>query len=303
MKINLQVFASPYMAFSLIWTAGILLYLLGWSDAFPTLSFGLLFFLLTNVILSSGISFWLNRSHYFDFRKITHFLNLRNLFLINLVLWLVNFAYSRVPLIEILTGTNYGYTDFGIPVVIVFITCYNSFLCLYAFHCYLSSKKKIYLIYYCLCMGLFILAYSRGLIMVTLVSTTFLWLAAKGGSIRLKQIVVLLVGLMAVLYAFGYAGNIRTAQAIARENNQSSYVYNNEFILEIASASPEFANNLVPNEFFWTYVYIASPISNLQYNVSLPHNKPYTGMKRFQKESVISFLQSSGKIRSSLLPI
>ncbi|RZJ63896.1 MAG: hypothetical protein EOO47_27745 [Flavobacterium sp.] len=111
--------------------------------------------------------------------------------------------------------------------------------------------------------------------MINLISCTFLTLSAKGKGIKLKHILLFFTGAIIVMFGFGYAGNLRTAQSIARDNRQSSYTYNNEAILEIASASPSFINNIIPNEFYWTYLYIASPISNLQYNVNRPHFEPY----------------------------
>ena len=276
MKLNLKFLANPYTAYTFIWTLGLLVYLLEWSDMFPAITTGLFVFISSSIVLTYIAGRWLGKNGYFSYREITKFLNIKTLFTINALLWLISFAYSGLPLYEILTGVDYVYSDFGIPVLIVFITCFNSFLSVYCFHCYLSNGKKMYLVYYVFCIGLFVLAYSRGLIMVTLISTTFLWLSAKGSTIKTKQVLILAIGMIALLYGFGYAGNIRTAQSVARDNNANGYDYDDTIILKIASASPAFTNNIIPNEFFWTYVYIASPISNLQYNVSTPHVKPYT---------------------------
>ena len=112
--------------------------------------------------------------------------------------------------------------------------------------------------------------------MINLVSCTFLTLSAKGNAIKLKHILLFFMGALIIMFGFGYAGNLRTAQAVARDNHESSYAYDNEIILKIASASSSFTNNIIPNEFYWTYLYIASPISNLQYNINRPRFTPYT---------------------------
>jgi hypothetical protein len=111
--------------------------------------------------------------------------------------------------------------------------------------------------------------------MINLISCTFLTLSAKADKIKTKQILLFVSGALIVMFGFGYAGNLRTAQAVARDNRQSSYEYDNEIILKIASASTSFTDNIIPNEFYWTYLYIASPISNLQFNINRPHFEPY----------------------------
>lgn len=272
---NLKFIANPYISFSIIWTIGVLAYLLEWSDAFPTPSSGLFIFLSIAVILSILIGNILYSKKYFQFKPIARVLNFKFLLSLNVGLWILNFGYSRIPIIEILRGVEFSYTDFGIPILIVFITCFNSFLCIYSFHCYLSTKKKKYIYYGLVCLGLFVLAYSRGSIMINLISCTFLALSAKGSSVSFKQLALFVIGGLIIMFGFGYAGNLRTAQAVARDNRQSSYSYDNEIILKIASASPAFTNNIIPNEFYWTYLYIASPLSNLQYNVNRPHFEPY----------------------------
>ena len=276
MKINLKFLANPYMAYVVIWTLGLLVYLLEWSDMFPAITLGLFLFVSISIILCYTIGQWLGRKKFFEFRNVSSFLNIKTLFIVNAALWIISFVYSGLPLYEILTGVDYAYSDFGIPILIVFITCFNSFLCVYCFHCYLSSRNKKYVLYYLFCLGLYILAYSRGLIMVTLISSIFLWLSAKGNVVKTKHILILFTGALIILYGFGYAGNIRTAQSVARDNNASGYAYDNTLILEIASASPAFTKNIIPNEYFWTYVYIASPMSNLQYNVSKQELRTYT---------------------------
>jgi hypothetical protein len=65
---------------------------------------------------------------------------------------------------------------------------------------------------------------------------------------------------LAILIGFGVLGNVRSSQA-------ESTTDLNDVILNIGEAKPDFVDSAIPKEYFWSYLYIASPLANLQLNV------------------------------------
>jgi hypothetical protein len=72
-----------------------------------------------------------------------------------------------------------------------------------------------------------------------------------------------------ILYLFGVVGNKR----IAFEGDGK---YNSNIFLETGRATPNFRESIMPKEFFWAYIYISSPLANLQMNINLYKVPPIT---------------------------
>jgi hypothetical protein len=70
------------------------------------------------------------------------------------------------------------------------------------------------------------------------------------------------------MYAFGVAGNYRTVKDISSYSTTFDGRYSSDIILNIGQATDSFRGNIIPGEFFWSYLYITSPLSNLQYNIN-----------------------------------
>ena len=273
MNLNLRKFANPYFVFSIIWSSALIIYLFGWSQIFPLLSRGLISFIIISLLLNLCFAYFTGKLQLFSYKAPSNksiFVD-KYLFFINLFVCLLNFAYSGIPLIKILSGEDYDYRTFGMPSVIVFFISFNSFLCIYYYNIYLVTRQKKYLIYLGIGISYYVLIYSRGMILITGMSLFFLWLSFTRKRVGFKFATTLIAILLLVMYIFGVAGNIRTEQMISSKTGSASTSYNNTTILKIGGASDTFQNSIVPNEFFWSYIYIASPISNLQYNVD---NKP-----------------------------
>jgi hypothetical protein len=72
--------------------------------------------------------------------------------------------------------------------------------------------------------------------------------------IRLKQILFIIIFILSIFFIFGRMGNLRD-NALKSEDS---------YILRIGGATNEYINTKIPSEYFWCYLYIASPIGNLQ---------------------------------------
>ncbi|MFD0764652.1 hypothetical protein ACFQZI_07285 [Mucilaginibacter lutimaris] len=255
--------------FALIWAVAVVFYFFGWSDLFPNLSAGLTLFLCVAIIFSVAAAVVTNRHSIFAYRPAeTSGLDIGiYLLAIDLFSWLLSFAYSGVPILKVLRGSDIDYRDFGMPTVIVFTMSFNSFLCLYFFHRYLTNKKRINLVYIAVCIGCFIAIFSRGLIAMTAMSMFFLWLSSKKNTLRPGFIAGSAATFLLVLYLFGVVGNIRMNTLIASQTGRAAESYSSKAILLVGSASQKFKDSFVPDEYFWGYLYISSPLSNLEHNV------------------------------------
>jgi len=265
MKFNLQKTANPYMVFCMAWALCLALYVIGWSELFPKISTPLLIFLSVVILVFLALSFFYNRikSDTVPPGLANMKISNRALFIFNLILWLCNFAYSGIP---ILTGLRDA--DFGIPTVIVLATSLNSFTILCYFFTYLHSGKKILLLNIGFCFIIFVMIISRGGIMMTASSMFFLWLNVKKPLVTFKKVLLIIASIFFVMYLFGVAGNYRTIKDVASYTDTFDQSYNSDIILGIGQASDSFENSIIPGEFFWSYLYITSPLSNLQYNLN-----------------------------------
>ena len=72
----------------------------------------------------------------------------------------------------------------------------------------------------------------------------------------------MLIVILIVLLGFGYLGDIRSSNQYDKEGKI------NNIILTLGQAKPSFVNSSVPTAFFWSYIYISSPLANLQFNIN-----------------------------------
>jgi hypothetical protein len=93
--------------------------------------------------------------------------------------------------------------------------------------------------------------------MIVFSAMIFLYLM-RVKSISLKTIIKPAIIVGVVFYLFGVVGNIRAEQT--KDDK--------EFLLRVAGATDSFIDSGVPVEFYWSYIYIISPIGNLQYLVT-----------------------------------
>lgn len=258
---------NPWYTYVFSFSLVLLCYSLNWSELYPSLTLPLLIFLFITFIVSLVIG-WRHKT-WFIFKKINYDKNLYRVTFYIYALWIMEFIYEQgIPLIKVIKGDYYDYTQFGIPTLHVFIVTFSSFFVVYLFHVYISNKKSNLLIIYLLNLLPAILIVNRGMFLINLVSCFFVYfiyffnenldfvkIAKKGFSIALIVLVI--------FFSFGAIGNLRTASQFAGNNPNLD-----NFILEIGKAKGDFINSSIPKEFFWVYLYISSPLANLQANIN-----------------------------------
>ncbi|SHJ99307.1 hypothetical protein SAMN04488028_102413 [Reichenbachiella agariperforans] len=252
--------ANPYYIYCLAFGASLIVCQFGWSSAFPELKANLLVFLFFTFILTGLFGFWFQRKNVIKYEIITISSDKKWLFIFSLFLWSIEFIYNKgIPLVLILSGADYDYTRFGIPTFHVFVVTYTSFLTVHFFSIFLSTGKRKILLYSILLLFIPILLFNRGMFMINTVSCFFVYYQFKGG-LRFYKKCVAMVFLFTLLFGFGYLGNVRTT-------NMYKGVETN-YILEIGKADASFKKSIIPDEYFWSYLYIGSPIGNLQHNIN-----------------------------------
>lgn len=185
------------------------------------------------------------------------FFYIEKLFFLSLFLTAIQIILQpNLPIIEALKGAEshkYFVSSYGVP--LLFPILLNLLMITAILYSYLllqnfSNRKKLIsrIIFSFLILFVF---FSRGTIALTLISIFFLYLNNMNKS-NFRIIYLLIFGLVSV-YLFGLMGNVR--------------VQDSNFILRIAGVNSELFQKKIPSEFFWTYIYITSPLSNLEFTV------------------------------------
>lgn len=254
------VVANPFYLYSIVWGSILVLYILHYSDLYPEIGNELVSFLLFTLLVSFFIGYRLRRLFIytpivnFNISKIKRWLG------IFLFLFIVECLSERfVPIIPLLLGNvNMDIRDFGFPIIHVVLCNGLSFLALYSYHCYRSTSNKLARCklrnYILLSVTVGILLINRSMLMTIGIGILLIYLLSSSKPKKAFFLGVLLA--TGGFYFFGVLGNLR----IDREKNEN-------MILKIGLATETFKESIIPSEFFWGYLYMTSPLSNLQNTV------------------------------------
>jgi hypothetical protein len=184
-------------------------------------------------------------------------------------LWIVEFIHAGgIPLLKILLRQPYDYRVFGVPSLHVFVVTFSSFFTIYLFHLYLSERSRFILALYLFNLIAAILIYNRGMMFFNLSATVCLYLIYKS-KLTWIQFSVGSISVIIILFLFGVLGTLRVSR-------EAKAPYSNDFFLKTGQASESFRRSIIPGEFFWTYIYVSSPLANLQHNVNTYRVPPAT---------------------------
>jgi hypothetical protein len=170
--------------------------------------------------------------------------------------FILEFIYfGTVPILSAMSNADFSYHDFtGIPTFHVVLSTFSMFYSIYLFHQYISSTGGLWgFILFIVSIFPDILVVNRGAIIIIIFACFVIYLM-KLQRLRLKKIGLIIFSIIVVIYAFGIIGNLR--YSASKEDK--------EYILRIGGASDEFIQGDVPFEYYWGYLYIATPIGNLQ---------------------------------------
>ncbi len=253
-----EKFINPFIIYAYSWIIVFLVYLLGWSNSYPELGLGVVAFL----IVTSVISIWLSRSNSrkFNCSKVNFEgfnIKVYNKVLIILYILLgLEFIVSGIPIVmynsEFTDDTLY--MEWGIPIVNVIVV--NGFGAMFqiavTLFCFNVISKSAAIRNIFLTILPPIICVQRGIAMNMFVGAFCIFLLT---SKKLKRTVIAMgvVGLL-ILYLFGLMGNYRSKG-------------NFDLIARTANVSEKYEKSILPSEYLWSYLYIASPLANFQYIV------------------------------------
>lgn len=256
--------SNPFFLYSLVWLGTILLYHLEISNLYPKLSIELRFF----VYFSIFVSFLFGLFYKKDIKnKKSSIINKNYTFIcifICISFVLEFFIEGKIPLMETIKKTGYTYMDFkGIKSFHVLICTYNFYNTICVFNNYMFTKNKRYLIYTLFGLIPYILLYQRGPFIMLCFCLFLVWLIY---TYKVKTIIK--IGILGIifLYIFGITGNIR-----------HYYKWNDTRMIKQIAQIETKENILDP--FIWGYVYITSPLGNLEYN--LKRSDPLYNIKSY----------------------
>jgi len=258
---------NPYTIFIASFGSGILLYALRWSSYYPPLQWPIVFFF----IFCFGACFFFARNVYENPIPSPSILptpilsQIVGITLLLYSLWIVEFIHAGgIPLFLIVLGKPFNYRTFGVPTLHVFLVTFSSFYAAYLFHAYLISRKKIVLFFCLLNLLVALLIMNRGMLLTNLSTLFFIYIFTKESIkniLTLKRVSMLLITIIILFFLFGAIGTMRVSREIKR-------LYDRSLVYEVGNATPSFQKSIIPSEFFWSYIYITSPLANLQYNIS-----------------------------------
>lgn len=252
-------FCNPFFLYFASWSIVVGLYLLGWSDIYPIISGKLLLFLTVTCIISLLLALYTHKKKWFVYCAVKdpqrYYKFIMRYSKWSYCLLLCEFLYQKsIPLFAYLTGNadEHLYANFGIP--IVHIVVINVFFLLFyvSAYCYFSMRKSINIFLFPVLINFlpFLLCVSRGFILYMLFG---FFLIALMSCKKVGKVICTLIPIgLLILYVFGLMGNMRIDDS---EGN---------IILNIGEAKTEFRDSGIPSEFFWAYLYISSPLGNLQ---------------------------------------
>jgi len=262
---------NPYASYILGFVASLLLYQLGWSKIFPELSSNLIIFLFGTFAIHAAVGLlWrkkitlgINPQDRITPKYITFFLYL---------LWVTEFFYGGVPILEIIFQTDFDYRQFGIPMLHVVVVTFSSFYAVFLFHLYVTLGKKEYLLLFVANLVPSVLIYNRGMMLFILTSAVFIFVHHR--KISIKLILVGVIATVGFLFFFGVMGNFRQVAHIKRG-------YSSDLFVEIIQPTDRFKNSGLAKEFLWGYTYISSPLANLETNIRDGHGSTSNKIPEF----------------------
>tara|TARA_R110000744_G_scaffold31677_1_gene74354 strand:+ start:9098 stop:10267 length:1170 start_codon:yes stop_codon:yes gene_type:complete len=257
-----KLLKNPFYIYVLGFALTFLVYTFNWSDIYPDLTGAMklffaitfFFFLLFGLIVSK-------------FKLIGKTLSktdnklIKNCFYIIYILFVIEFLYEKdIPLFSALLGSSgVSYREFGMPLLHGILISFNSFIIAHSFAVYMSTGNKKILKYNLLLYIPALLIINRSIIMFGVITSVFIYLHFIGKvkfKNKLKLVVLALVG----LFMFGLIGNLRSGE---------------EFIYTQSKVNKEFMESSIPKEYYWTYLYVASPLANFQNTVNKKYIEEY----------------------------
>ena len=262
---------NPFYTTALLWLVIFGFYYFGWSDLCMDLDIQLVLFLSILILTLFLAGFILSRKRLgeflesgntvYGFRSETLFLTI-----LSVVVMTAGMLYQKtIPLLNLSQGFAYNAVDTGIPFIGTFTTSFALFLSFRLSDLFCSTRKKEYALEWLTIMLCFVLLVARQNIVICLLGIVAAELNERFNAKQKHAVPVFRIGICCVLllvigaFAFGAVGNMRYG---LWEWSDSSMIC---AVGRINSNWPEW----LPREYVWVYIYLVTPLANLNNNIVL----------------------------------
>ncbi|WP_287129777.1 hypothetical protein [Candidatus Cyanaurora vandensis] len=251
------MYLNPYYFYSLAFGLVLVLYNLGWASIYPVLAVELVSFLLITFLVSALLGYIVSTHRHLKYVQLPKDPRIGLMVILIYFVSLVDVIAARIPpplfqsLLLITEDSKEFINNYGIPLVHPVLLCLTVLFCIYTFHLFLSQRRKRYLLYCGLLYLPLIIFFSRGTIAIGFISSLFIYFFHLK-SLSWRTISGATVAVLGAAYVFGLSGNLRTGD--------------DNFLLDVTGATPAFTESLIPKEYYWSYIYITSPMANFQLN-------------------------------------
>jgi oligosaccharide repeat unit polymerase len=250
-KIRLGWMLNPFHLYCISFLVIILLYQLNWCLLYPPLSVSLIIFFCLSFILFFliGIRFKVKLDTVGDSFPTELFNNL--MFITICFLWIANVGLmGYIPIFD----RTHDYKEYGISVIDPLFNTLSIYLASSYSYTYLRTRRKKMLVLVSIIIVLQLLLLRRASIAWILTSISFTSVIIyKKISIRSLLIIVILIPVFSFL--FGFLGNFRS-------NFKKDEIFTN------LGASTWYKNSNLSHNHYMTYIYLTSPLANLQKNIN-----------------------------------
>lgn len=277
-----EFFINPFIIYAYSWIIVVVVYMLEWSYAYPKLGFGTISFLIISSIIAillsikKGYKFKCNMVNFSNFKM----KKLRFIYVILYILLFAEFSVGGIPMLNYSSQftDESAYMEWGIPIVnVIVINGFGSaFLIAVTLACYRKTTMRQALCYMLLAIIVPILCMQRGIAMNMLIGGFCIFLLTSK-NLKRNIITTSIIGFF-VLYLFGVMGNYRS---------QGHF----DVIENVTQTTEKYETSILPSEFLWSYLYIASPLADLQYIIDKKEHKDMSnelyGFKPFIGNNII----------------
>lgn len=253
---------NPNFIYIIVFIIPFLVYSLEWSTIYPVLRPELFGFYIFTFLIAFLVGMLIDRTALFIYKPIPVYRHNLSVVIALYIFYCFDFYYSGyIPLFAFSSGqASYGGSiNYGIPTIHVLFLTFHLFFSLHLFHQFISNKKFSLLVLYILTFVPFIFLLQRSGMMFVIIGSAFLFFISQK-RISKKKVLSLVIFALSILYIFGFLGNLRSSNG------------DPTFIPRASGATEEFLNSSIPKEFYWSYLYIASPVANLQNNINIEQN-------------------------------
>jgi len=270
---------NPYIIAGFAFLFSFVTYCLYWSGLYPNLSYSLLIFIVLFISFNFLLGWIFKAGFYIAILKAKEEIKFSKLspkplhILIIIAIYIVEVIYNRgIPLVQMLAGLNIDYRDFSFPGVHIFFTTFTSFFSIYSYLWYLKEKRKLFLVYNVICIGIFVSLMHRSSILFILSNMSVIYVICKG--INIRKAILALVFVVSVMFVFGVAGDLRTRAQIGDDSE-----FNSTVLMEATSADSTIMQNKSLHPLYWSYLYISSPLANFQNTIDTFQNRTYSSFE------------------------